>query len=343
MTTMPAFRTGSDAIDNAAHMTEFAKEKFFSLADGETTYLRFVTPAEEWITVLQWGSVPTKPKPSDFTSKWPDSMPAVSRSDVAFEGMYEDDYIGDVLADQMQGYKGKRAKPYQRTWALACVREEIRGDGSDAMGGERMKGKVVGFKDKVREVIRKDDDDKEVTTVERDVVIVNMAIKNFFSKCSAIARLLNDRGDDILDRDILIKRTGAGQNDTDYIVSHLEAQPNPNSPLGVYTLRDPEVAAKYAIPGLDLPSIVSHRASDDYYGRFFDPRISNETPSKDEKGQAPASQQAKPETEITATADEDDINQKLANVANRVMGYAPGAQAPADDTQEAFVAMNFDS
>lgn len=292
----PNFRKGADAAQHASKGGAWARTEFFKLEDKGKVLVRFITDSEPdpktgeggWITVDQHQMVPTKPKPDGHDGNWPEKMGSVCRKDEAFD--YGECYICDFLVD------GKKIKSAAgRTWALACIREEVQEN-----------GQIVGYRDKTRTVTRKEGD-KEVEVTEKAIVVVNMAWKNFFSTLKGFAEYYGT----ILDRDYLIIRSGSDQSTTYQII--------PMDPIVVddkgtrFDVRDPAVAERYHTD-LDLGEAIADRASDDFYARFFDPRF---TPSKDgdkveSTGQAPDT--AKPTNEV-------DDEGKLAELANRVKGY----------------------
>lgn len=292
----PNFRKGAEAIEEAAKAANrgFQKEHYFGLEDQESCIIRFIDDEPDWINVGQYNFVPTKPAPLGAdgkpVEKWPKMMSAVARCDPAFEGIFDDDYIAENIINPKTK---KLFKPTPRTWARACLREEVKED-----------GKVVGYRDKTREVevTRKGDDGKETTEVikEKAIVIVNMATKNFFGLLIGFAQ----RYGTILDRDYYIKRKG-DDKDTVYEIVPLD-------PIG-YDLRDPEVAKKYEYTSLE--DIVMERASDEYYGRFFDPSwVDPKADAAEESSEgAPVEQQAKPNVEPDAD--------KMAALKERITGY----------------------
>lgn len=335
----PNFRTGAEAAQAAAKSGGFAKTQFFQLEDGKSAILRFITDAfvdpnfphvEAWITVDQHQRIPTKEKPDNWgNSKWPEYMSAVCRYDEAFIGMYSDCYI----CDHIVGNNGIK-KPSARTWALACLREDVIGDGSEALGGEAMKGKVVGRRDVTREVTipaREAKDGKpaqaEETRTEKAVVVVNMGWKNFFSTLEGYASHYGT----VLDRDYKITRKGAGM-DTDYNIIPLDPiqAKTANGEVKVMDLRHPEFAERYA-SSLDLTEVVAETATDKFYAKFFDPRYSASDDSDEVKETgAPAEQQAKPSN--------DPDPEKMAELTARVKGYNPqNGEAPAEAPQPAAV------
>lgn len=308
------FRKGAAALQEASKGGRFARTEYFSLEDGKTAVLRFLTDGDDWISVNQHQVIPTKPKADDWPkdSNWPDKMGAVCRRDQAFS--YGECYICDFLVD---GKKIKR--PSARGWALACIREEVIGDGSDELGGPANKGKSLGYRDAIREVTRKKGDSDETETVkEKAIVVVNMGWQNFFSVLDGLRGFY---GGTILDRDIVIKRNG-NDKDTKYAMVGLD--PIRKADGSVLDLRNPEDMARYE-HDLNLEEIISDRASDDFYARFFDPRF---TPSKKD-GDKPSETGAAP----AAPGVDNDVNaEKMEALRNRVMqGYGSnGGEAPAD-------------
>lgn len=299
-TKTPSFRRGGDAAEEAAKSGgNFSRDTFFALEDGEGVYVRFVTDEPDWISVDQYSFLPTKPAPAGWKGNWPKHMSAVSRSDEAFTGMFADDYAKEFMRDR----EGKPFKPSSRTWAYVCLREEVKED-----------GRIVGFRDKTRE-ISYEKDGKTVTEVVKDIRIVNLGWKNFFAPIKGYAKHYGT----LLDRDIYIKRKGSGQNDTTY-------ETVPMDPTPSWDLRNPEVAAQYK-PERPLEEVVTERASDDYYRRFFDHRFTVEIDDKGgeraaEAPGAPVAQQTRPATDVDQS--------RVASLADRVMNYAAPATAPAE-------------
>lgn len=298
------FRKGAEASAEASKGGgQFAKTHYLSIEDGKSEILRFLTDKDDWIVVNQHQMVKTKPKPQGFEGNWPDRMGAVCRADEAFEGMFSDCFICEFLVD------GKTLKkPGGRTWALACLREQVLGDGSPDMGGPELKGKVVGVRDQVREIAKVDKEGKPTgeTTLEKAIVIVNQGYKNFFSALSGFAGHYGT----VLDRDYLVKRSGDDTSTTYQII--------PLDPIEVddkgtkYDLRNPEFLAAYGDVA-DLGELVTERASDEFYARFFDTRY-----SVDKEGKVVASGQAatpeKPSGDVTPD--------RMTALASRVTDYA---------------------
>lgn len=290
------FRKGAEAAAEASKGGgNFAKTHFFGLEDGKQAILRFITDAADWIVVDQHQMVPTKGKPDGYEGNWPEKMGSVCRKDEAFS--FGECYICEFVVD---GKKVKR--PSARTWALACEREEVIED-----------GKIVGLRDKTREVTKKVDD-KDVTTVEKSIVVVNMGYKNFFGVLQGFAGHYGT----VLDRDYIIQRKGAG-TDTVYTIIPLDPI---ETDQGRFDLRNPEFAKRYETD-LDLGEEVTSRASDEFYARFFDPRFSADDKSGEVKQTGAAPDAPKVDNDMDA--------EKLAALASRVKGssYAPEGTAPA--------------
>jgi hypothetical protein len=252
--TAPTFRTGGAAAEVEAEKSKgskFARLAWFKLDPDEKIVVRFLTDSPEWIFVKQHTSVPTKNPPADFKGKWPTSMPAVCRKDPAFAGMYADCYVCDTPVRNPRD--DKPIKQALRVWALAAVREEVRKDGI-----------VVGYKDAEIEYTVKEGE-QEKTVTGKHIVVVNQGMQNFFSSLQGIYGLNNT----ICDRDFLIQRRGEGL-DTDYTIFPVDRVPGEDR-------SNAEFWGGYekalATQNIDLGTIVGNRADDDYYGRFFDPRV----------------------------------------------------------------------
>ena len=222
-----------------------------------------------WITVDQHSMVATKPTPQGWPFNWPAKMGAVCRNDKVFKARY-----GDCCIDTMPPAPGRRnSKPSPRTWALAVLREQVIGDGTEALGGEQYRGKVVGIRDKTKEIQKTDD--KGEPTGETEVVPVyvkiNQGWKNFFSLLSGHAGHYGT----VLDRDYWITREGMGQDNTVYVITPLDpitfAPNHPLFPGQVFDLRSKE-QREHFYPNLpDLRKMVAEQASDEYYNRYFAP------------------------------------------------------------------------
>lgn len=300
------FRKGAEAAKEASKAGNFAKTEFFSLDDNEKAVVRFLTDADEWIVVDQHQMILTKPKPDGFEGNWPEKMGAVCRKDPAFE--YGECYICENIVD---GKKVKR--PAARSWALACLREEVQEE-----------GRVVGYKDATRTVTRKkqggkDDETEEIT--EKSIVVVNLGYKNFFGILQGFAGFYGT----VTDRDYVIQRSGSS-TDTTYSIIPLDPIDVPvkkdGQPIGESARLGkfhPNWSERYATD-LDLERIVSERASAEFYARFFDPRFVVVGEGDERKVVATGSSAAPPPS--------NDVDpDRMAAIANRVKSYGPAADA----------------
>lgn len=285
---VPSFRKGAEAAKEAAKFVRRERLQFFSLEDDESALFRFLTDGDQWIVVDQYGFVPTKPKPSDWKGdNWPSHMPAVSRRDEAFRGMYSDDYIADVIIPNAP--KDKKGKPKvkdatARPWVLACRREEVKDDD----------GKVIGITDATREV--QDGDDENKTKVVKDIIIVNQGFKNFFSKLKGFYGHYGT----VVDRDYKIKREGTGTA-TDYHLLPMDPIAYEHEGEAVtYDIRRRDIAERYGMDwdeaegrptgwvaeNINLAEEVGRRASDEYYQMWFIPGPAGESEDEADVGEA---------------------------------------------------------
>jgi hypothetical protein len=321
-TAKPKFGKGGAAAEEAEEIARraggkhFHRVPFFNIKDGETETLRYLTDSPDWIFVKQHAFVPTKNKPEDYKgTKWPESMPATCRHDDAFEGMYDDCYICDSGITNMYN---KPCNPQVRVWALAVRRDEVRGTQEMADAGQiqpEQVGTILGYRDAMREVEETDAEGNTTgkTRQEMDIVLVNMAVSNYFGGLQAAYGTFGT----VCDRDYKVNRKGEGK-DSEYHHINLDKTPS--------LMPGSEKWARYekAIEDqkIDLGEIIADRATDDYYARFFDP---NKTPAKREsssdKDVAPAAQQeAAPSNDV----DPD----RLAAMRERVRGTGTAAQSP---------------
>lgn len=317
----------SEAFANLKSGGGFRGLSYLSMKDGQSEILRFINDAFKiedkpervaWITIDQHSMVPTKPAPQGYQGKWPTVMGAVCRHAKAFRGKFPDCYICD---GPLRKGDGKKYDASPRTWAIACLREEV-------MEG----GRVIGIRDKTVEVPKFEEGKQVGTEQVKALVIVNLGYKNFFSIMEGFA----GRYGTVLDRDYHITRKGSGPNDTVYQIAPLDKIPVDDNGR-IYDLRDDEFFSRYkvgdgdtaAVP--DLRKIVADRASDDYYGRFFDPRVSN---AQQQSGDGQQQQAQQPAGATAAPPQGNDVDEaRLASLRDRVKG-APTGDAPSEPAAE---------
>lgn len=257
----------------------FKRTNYLTLKDGESTILRLIDDADDWIFVNQHGFIPTKGAPKDAKAeskaKWPASMNAVCRytkneGDYVFPELAE---TGCFICDHMTNAEtGKKLYPSVKLWARAIQRDEIKG--TDAMVGtgpgtirQNQVGRVVGFRDHEVEVQEVDGEGKATgkTFKEPKVIVLNQGMKNFFGALQAYA----DAYGTALDRDYKVTRRGNGLK-TEYDIVAMDA-------IQGYSLEDPEIRTPY-LKIVDLEKVITEQASDDHYARFFD--TTKEAPSR---------------------------------------------------------------
>lgn len=259
------FNRGGAAAEEADKATSGVRTSthadFFSLKDdGEATVIRLLTDHDDWIYVGQHSFVPTKPGPKD-AERWPETMMAVCRHDQSFGGYYKDCYICDA---KLKNRFGKVASSRVRLWALAVEREVVKGDGSEALGGPERLNTIVGIRDKIDEIHEVDDKGEETGNILRypRILVINQPMKGFFASLKSLYGLHNT----LCDRDYTVTREGTG-TDTSYRFTAIDPVPDvkPGTPAWekwqqVLTERE-----------ISLEQMVAHRASDEYFAKWFDP------------------------------------------------------------------------
>jgi hypothetical protein len=321
MTTTPTFREGIESAEEAGARKSFGRSlEYFSLDDGKSIDGRFLTDARpvahgrmrSWLTVKQHNQMPTRPAPSDLKEgqRWPKAMGGVCRHEKAFTGMFDDCYVCDVYNVS----SGKVNKPKDRTWGLFLVREMVMENGV-----------MVGMRDVTEEIEVTGDDGQTRKITRPKILIVNQAWQTFWGHYSTHV----DMHGTVLNRDFRIFRRGT-ELDTDYPPAPFDAVPldGTTEPLDFRNLAHVEAYdAKYGkdwIP--DLGAIVTDKASDEYYARFFDP--SKPFPKREGEKASDENAPVKPPSN-------DPSDEELAALASRVQGQV----APQPPAQPAAPAM----
>lgn len=306
------FRRGAD---EAKASNDFANPRpnFFSIKDGEVAFVQLVTDPWEWITVDMHSMVPTKPKPSDWEGTWPSTVNPMCRLNKMEDGLplHNDCYVCANLKSKGKNDQPVPYKKTSRTWALGVLREEVKKD-----------GRRQGFRNKMKDYAIIGADGKVTADTERrpEVVIFTMGWKNFFAAISGAAQAY---GGSITNLTFAIKREGE-KLDTNYSVTALGgskqdwSQPEYASKLGISVNWDnldadghPE---KIYPEWLDLGEMVMHRASDDFYNRFIDPRVTVPSGKKADT--------TKPVNEVEPA--------NLEAMRARIMGHGAAAEAQAE-------------
>jgi hypothetical protein len=302
-----AFRKGAAGAEEENKRRKAEREAaqgprvdYFKLKDEERIVLRLMDDFTEWIYVKQHGFVPTKDAPQgssdDQKKKWPAKMGAVCRHDPAFD--FEDCFICDTMLTP----ENKKYWPSQKFWARALVREGFIGTQEMADEGLIPKskvGRIAGYVDVEEEVDETDAEGKTTgnKVTRKKFVVINLGMQNFFGHLQGFGDVYGT----VLDRDYSIQRKGTDL-DTKYSIVALDVDPD-------FDLTDEATRKKYeqhakdaGIGTDDLETLISKRASDEFYARFFD---TTKTVKANEGGDspdgaddrpqgAPADQQAKP-------------------------------------------------
>lgn len=309
----------------------FNKTRYFSLGDGETTFLRLIDDSPDWIFINQHGFVPTKGAPKDWEAKdgkkWPERMNAVCRKaknegDLVFPEHGGKCFICDEMRGNARAKDGKY-HPSIKLWARAIVRDEIKGTAAMVDAGLIEKhevGTTVGFQDREIEVQETDKDGKAVGEPKKqpEVVVINMGMKNFFGALQASY----DAYGTVLDRDYRITRHGTGlESEYDIVPMDPIMTKDPETERMVkFTLAKPEIREPY-LKLLDLEEVITEQASDRHYATFFD--TTKEIPTrakKDDKDsvneEGTGTQEKAPEGPSAAD---------LAAMRDRMMGATSGS------------------
>jgi hypothetical protein len=271
------FDKGASAIeqqeerDAEARKAAYSSDRlsYLTIDPGDTVYIRLLTPASEWIGVRQHSFVKTKPAPKD-APRWPKSMGAVCRYDPQIQSILGND--GCYICDNklQSGFRDEFAKPSSRSWALAVMRHQVRGDGTPEMGGKELQGKLIGYDDVYEEYEPLDDEGKPsgVKRQRLKIVIINQTWSNFFA---TFKNAEDNYASGALGRDFHIRRIGE-KKETEY---HLLAADPIRDANGKETLNPSTPAWKRYTDALaerkiDLEQLVLGQASDEYYAKWFD-------------------------------------------------------------------------
>ena len=319
------------------YLTSLLKKK------GDTVIIRFITDEPEWPEVAQHNYIPTKAapegKPADVS--WPPVSGAVCRKSEKHDGttFYNDCYICDFMRDPT-----KNNKPYSRgtrLWALACIRKEVLGTEEMVKAGQikaTQVGRRVGFVDDTVEYDEvKDGKATGVKLKRKRIVIVNYSMQNFFSQFITFAN--EQLYGTVLDRDYLITRKGEEIRDVDYVATPMDVIMKPirneaGEVIGTepFDLREPKFRAAYEDHGINLAEMIKHRMSDEFYNRYFDPRVtvkwSDRSDDDDDSGTSgSAAAQSSPVSEPTSGPTSD----LLAKMRDKVMANNQGKAASEEE------------
>lgn len=246
-----AFRRGDDEDENQGRGS-FRKEPHWDIKEGGEGILRFLSESKDWYRARTHRFFPTKAEPVDVEGKWPSAMPATCRKDPALSALYEN---GCPIC--VSGYKNKFGKMVgadDLRYTLAVERERY----TDTATGKRA------YRDKMVEIPIIGDDGKptgEKVTIP-SIVIVSQTMYMMMGSLKACA----DSYETLRDRDYLIKRvknpSGTG---TIYQVYPLDRVNDILPGTEHWEFYDLAVSAM----GIDLPTLIYNKSTDDYYKRFF--------------------------------------------------------------------------
>jgi hypothetical protein len=305
-----AIARGGKAAEEMAEANRPASGNFesinwFGLKDKESVVVRFLDDHTEWLSVLQHPYALTRPAPAEWTAeqqaKWPKMMSPICRKTKQFIQFFPDGcYICDHMHQHRPNTKTKTKRWYGqvRVWARAVERQEVVVEtDADVEKYGVPKGTTLGYRDAEIEVDELDDDKKPTgkKITKKKILVINMALKNFFSPLQGYADVFKT----VLDRDYHITRKGSDQN-TDYRIVAME--PIRRADGVVVDMRDPEVVDgqktgrmrrdAYLDDGPDLIKMIEDRIDDEMYHRFFDDRVAIPERKRDTDGNDAGQQQS---------------------------------------------------
>lgn len=281
------------------------------IKDGDSIFVRFVTPRTDLVTLKVHRFMPTKPKPDECDwEKWPPAMWGVCQNDNAFrirdgagnltpdfEEGYGSCYLCTAFAGQLDKFKNDMSRPTSLTYGLAVeVTPRVEG------------GVAVGFDEKTAEFKA---EDKTVTLVPQ-FMIAAQRWSNFWHPVEATAfmppNLITD------------KFFGISRKDKDYTITPVANDSNHEATAARY-------AEALTLIEFSLDDYLLGTADPDYYAKWF---IPGQTPkdgykrkSADEDGEEGSEAAATP----AATAGPQIDQSAMETFRNRLSGR--GAQAAA--------------
>jgi hypothetical protein len=251
--------------------------EYFSLdapAEGEVNggseVIRLILDEPDFIEAKQHSYTSTKSAPADLPEgkKWRPKVDATCRYTRVQEGtLYDDCYVCDNVTVMRNG-KESKAFPSTKLWVPAVIRIPVKVTQEHVDKGLAESFEIGSYSLYEDDTVEKEIDGKKVMLPR--FVVLNFGFKNFFDKLLGFHNVYGT----LLDRDYKITRKGSG-TDTDYIIVPLDPQKDLETG-GKFDLRNPDIASRYQLPtGEDwvtvLTKVVMDKASDDYYGFFFDP------------------------------------------------------------------------
>jgi hypothetical protein len=284
-----AFKRGAKAAQEAAENNGpqgFEKIQYIKLSPGESVRMRLLHDGDEWYYASNHSFVPLRDPSPDWSAErkkfyTEKNMSATCRRD---ENIGESEcYICDVMHTVKPNPKTKNAKnaknkgkywPQVRYFIPVVLREPIVGTQKMIDAGEipaeiRRGGKmistidqVVGWTDKTESVdeIGADGEPTGSKVVGPAVRLVEASYGNSIANLQNLWEM-SDEGT-LLDRDVVMTRDGE-EMDTKYLWVDKERTP-------AHDLTDPELRERYTIP--DIEKLITERASEEYYAKFFDHR-----------------------------------------------------------------------
>lgn len=317
---MPVFTGGAEQAEERARAAQSfsGKVRYLSQdlreAKGAPVYIRVITEHGQWIPVDVHQGVPTKPAPKDFKGgKWPETMSAVCANDIAFrlrgpDGKILDEfeppathyghcYIHEGMADVRSKFGKLIARPVPMVFALVALREPVLD----------RNGAIVGMRDKTMEFEGKKGAKAQQVPVIR---VASHKWSNFFGPIRSSMVMT----DSVCVRDFVVTQDG-----TEIDVTPMDQSPDHRPGTESWKAYDDALA----LTSIDLVKFVTDQATPEYYGRFFDPRVTVAAgPEDDDEAAGPAGDEI--------SAGDEEVEAKIAALRRRFEESRTVPSGPAD-------------
>lgn len=223
--------------------------------EGSVSFLRFLEESPDWRKVPTHRFFPTKPEPEGHEGKWPDMMPATCRAG----GLAKRFPQGCAIdTSGFEGKFGKGSKSEDVRYTIAVEREEYLNEN----GRKRYRDREIQapLYDAEGNVI-----EGETVTLP-SIVLVGETMFKMMSAVKATGEALGSlRG-----RDIRLKLIKNPNGKNGLIFQPIALEPDPTIQPGSEHWEMYLTAMRAWKPGgLVLNREILHRASDDYWNRFF--------------------------------------------------------------------------
>lgn len=274
---MPNFAAAQGAQEAKARADAASsgnRPDFFSLKSGQSAFVRPWTDFDQLITVEVHMGVKTKPAPKGVSDKkWPDTMSGVCQNDKIFrvyvngepvepadwEDGYGSCYIHQFRQDEKGKYGRSVAETKPQTWGIFVMRQPL----IKVSGRLQPMTDIKQIPDSFTDVLQDwTDKDGKVLKLPK-IVLVAQSHSNFwqlFESISYMSRTMTTRDWRII------------RSENEYELSAALETPDHKPGTPSWELYDRTVKLRE----IDHGAAIVRQASPDYYGRYFDERVTVE-------------------------------------------------------------------